>query len=167
MSQSIALAILGIFGGIVGVIGGMVGVVLGIVGFHRSKLDAIRQFYMQSDSNDIKNAKRTIFDSLKQSPDLSKVKDEASTVASFYEFWGKMVHMGYAPLSTFSGTTGFRAVRIYETLSSFISNQRDSADDESHSPDYAAEFEWLVTRISKKYPRSVSRHQRTSASIDY
>lgn len=47
----------------------------------------------------------------------------------------------------FDGSSGNRAYRLFGILKPYINNKRKEAENEK----YAEEFQWLITKIQKKY----------------
>lgn len=58
-----------------------------------------------------------------------------------------MVKKGYLPMWVFDGSSGNRAYRLFGILKPYINNKRKEAENEK----YAEEFQWLITKIQKKY----------------
>ena len=109
----------------------------------------MKEFFMRGDSDEIAEAKRYVFEMVKDKKDFNVNDHLASRVASHYEFWGKMVKLGYLPIKTFSGAAGRTAVNLYEALKPMIENRRHRGN--PSNPEYARDFLWLKTKIENKY----------------
>ena len=125
-----------------------IALVFSIFSFWQSRASAVRDFFAQGDSAQMKKYRKVIYDLYSQDTSgsliLDKLKehsDEVSQVLSFYDFWALMVKKHYLPKWTFQASSRYTAINIYNKVKPYIEFRR------VEQPEYASHFEWLINKI--------------------
>ena len=126
----------------------LVALIFSIFGFWQSRVSAVRDFFSQGDTVEMKTYRKVIYDIYNHNTDLVDILEnlkiqsvEVSHVISFYDFWALMVKKHYLPEWTFQASSKYTAVNIYNKVKPYVEFRR------IEQPDYANHFEWLVNRL--------------------
>ena len=81
----------------------------------RTSWEAVKTYYADGDSKELRDARKNIFDGTNGSEDV---------FCNFYEKWGRLVEMGYLPVEIFNGPSGVSISNAALKLESFLAERR-------------------------------------------
>lgn len=130
---------------IIAIISGIGGIIIGVASFRISSLEAVKEYFSQGDTAEMKERRKYIYDKVKNGEKIGPNDLNASVVCSYFHFWGLMVKKRYLPIWIFESASGTQVLRLYRYLEEHIEEKR------KENPFYAEYFEWLAKKIEKKY----------------
>lgn len=121
---------------------------LSIFSFQQSRASAVKDFFAQGDSKEMKEYRKIIYDIYNQEVNendiLEKLKEssaEVSHVVSFYDCWALMVKKHYLPKWAFQASSKYTAKNIFNKIKPYIEFRR------REQREYASHFEWLIKKM--------------------
>ncbi|MCI8851151.1 MAG: hypothetical protein HFE82_06385 [Erysipelotrichaceae bacterium] len=149
-----------------------------------SRASTVREFFVQGDSEEMKKYRQVIYDIYNQYTDkdiilkeMDKHSQDISQVVSFYDVWALMVKKRYLPFWTFSDSSRYTAINVFNKIKPYIEVRRghktvpdskgnkncrycyekgcgicqsdNSQEKRKHGnqENYASHFEWLVKKL--------------------
>jgi hypothetical protein len=76
---------------IIAIISGIGGIIIGVASFRISSLEAVKEYFSQGDTAEMKERRKYIYDKVKNGEKIGPNDLNASVVCSYFHFWGLMV----------------------------------------------------------------------------
>jgi len=119
----------------------------------RTSWEAVKTYYADGDSKELRDARKNIFDGTNGSEDV---------FCNFYEKWGRLVEMGYLPVEIFNGPSGISISNAALRLEPFLAGRR--RENEKYGQSYVclvhqihANGYLIGTRAQDEAPRMLKR----------
>ncbi len=134
-----------------GIVTGIFGVIFGLKKDRHVKLEAIKQYYDESNSEELRRIRKKVAADMKKGDlDFQTISEEGKMIG-FYDKWGELCAKGYLPLWLFEGAPGYHVVSQYEYFKEYIEFRREETYKGHKNTGYALYFEKLAHKIMKRY----------------
>lgn len=132
---------------IVSVIGLCLTIVQFIKDFILLRRTTLKEYFEKGNSKEFQKDRYRIYANKKKYIEYKSDEELVTAISStveFFEYWARLQHMHYLPMSVFKDSSGIGVCNLYKALEGYITERRKD------NKYYACNFEWLCKKIRKK-----------------